>query len=76
VTVRLVARPRGPLVLENPSGAPIEVVRADGRVIDLASSTKLRLCRCGASAGAPLCDGSHDRIGFEAPPCAGDREGD
>jgi CDGSH-type Zn-finger protein len=69
VTVRLRARPRGPLVVELEGDEPLEVFRADGSRVELSGQRKLRLCRCGASAYAPLCDGSHDRVGFEAPVC-------
>lgn len=33
----------------------------------LPSRAQLALCRCGASALKPLCDGSHARVGFSAP---------
>jgi len=41
---------------------PIKLVHADGKeeLKDVA-----HLCRCGASANKPFCDGSHVKIGFE-----------
>ncbi len=41
---------------------PVELVRRTRRV---------SLCRCGASATKPFCDGSHERIGFDDPGPAG-----
>lgn len=65
MALRIVARHRGPLVVEH--DGPIEIVATDGskRVID--ANRRVLLCRCGASETTPLCDGSHNRIGFEAP---------
>jgi CDGSH-type Zn-finger protein len=42
---------------------PLVVIGADGRVA-FAESTFL--CRCGASANKPYCDGTHKKIGFTA----------
>ncbi len=30
------------------------------------SSRRITLCRCGASANKPFCDGSHSRVGFQS----------
>jgi CDGSH-type Zn-finger protein/uncharacterized Fe-S cluster protein YjdI len=59
-TVRVTVAVDGPLLVEGPvelrgwnaSGVPV--------------TQPISLCRCGASARKPLCDGSHRRIGFRA----------
>lgn len=50
----------GPLLLH---GA-VTLVDADGKTTAHEGTTAL--CRCGASANKPYCDGSHKRIGFHA----------
>jgi CDGSH-type Zn-finger protein/uncharacterized Fe-S cluster protein YjdI len=50
----------GPLKVEG----PLEVVSGTGRTI--LRTTETYLCRCGASANKPYCDGSHSKIGFQA----------
>jgi CDGSH-type Zn-finger protein/uncharacterized Fe-S cluster protein YjdI len=50
----------GPLLLRG----PVELGSADGAATHRGS--KGALCRCGASASKPYCDGSHVAIGFEA----------
>ena len=42
----------------------LEITSGTGRVV--ARVTQARLCRCGASANKPFCDGSHVRIGFRS----------
>ena len=61
VTIRL--RDNGPLVVEG----PVTVVDAEGNkyAID-GSKPAIALCRCGASANKPFCDGSHKSCGFDA----------
>ena len=45
------------------SGA-LELVSGTGRTVN--RTTEAYLCRCGASANKPYCDGSHKRIGFKS----------
>ena len=58
-TLTLSLAPNGPVLLEG----PVSVVGADGVSSE---GGKGALCRCGASAGKPYCDGTHKAIGFEA----------
>ena len=53
-------RVSGPTKITDPQGN--EIVIEDGRAI--------ALCRCGGSANKPYCDGTHGRIGFQAPELA------
>ena len=54
--VRLCAQ--GPLLLDG----PVEVRDEDGR-IHSSERPRVAICRCGASAAAPWCDGTHKRLG-------------
>jgi len=36
------------------------VVVVDGRAV-------VELCRCGHSSTKPICDGTHEQVGFQAP---------
>ncbi|PZG37444.1 CDGSH iron-sulfur domain-containing protein [Spongiactinospora gelatinilytica] len=51
----------GPLLVRG----TFSVVTQDGAVIEPGRAT-VALCRCGASATKPFCDGSHKVIGFRA----------
>ncbi len=61
----------GPLSIAPQANGPLkvagalELVSGTGRTIK--RTTLAVLCRCGASANKPYCDGSHKRIGFIAP---------
>ena len=49
----------GPLMIES----DCLIAYADGNTTK--KDTKVFLCRCGASANKPYCDGAHKKIGFE-----------
>jgi CDGSH-type Zn-finger protein len=57
-------RVEGPVRILNPDGTEIPIPpRKDGTPAQV-----VVLCRCGASATKPFCDGSHKRIGFDSSP--------
>ena len=76
MTIRICALARGPLVVERDADDALELLGADGRAIDVGRLRKVRLCRCGASEHAPICDGAHNRVAFGASPVADDATGD
>lgn len=58
-------QPRGPIYLRGRVSVP------GGDHATLVEYTRIALCRCGASANKPFCDGSHNRNGFaDAGACA------
>ena len=63
--VMITVRKNGPLRVDDPNGV-VEMVDADGNKYDLTGKTAFSLCRCGASANRPFCDGSHNKIAFQA----------
>ncbi len=58
LAVGIAVTPDGPLFVTG--GIPLE--RADGAPFE--GRPRVTLCRCGASANKPLCDGSHAAVGF------------
>ena len=67
--VTITVRKNGPLRIDDPN-CVVEMVDADGNKYDLTGKTAFSLCRCGASANRPFCDGSHNKIAFQAPDTA------
>jgi CDGSH-type Zn-finger protein len=63
--VRITVKKNGSYRVEAPEGT-VELVDADGNHFDLAGKSSFSLCRCGASAIRPFCDGTHRNIGFHA----------
>ena len=50
--------PDGPLEVTG----PVVITASDGTILETTERTWL--CRCGASAKKPYCDGSHKKAGF------------
>jgi len=65
--VTITARENGPLLVTG----PITLVDHEGTAFDLGGKDTIALCRCGASANRPMCDGSHKECGFTAGEKAG-----
>lgn len=60
--VQISVRENGPLLVSG----PIELTDGNGNAFDLGDKETIALCRCGASASRPFCDGSHRDCGFES----------
>lgn len=73
VTIR--CREDGPLVIEIPEGEASPGVRVidheGGEFVIPGGKRAVALCRCGASAKKPFCDGNHREAGFQAKNLAG-----
>jgi CDGSH-type Zn-finger protein len=62
IPAKITPRENGPLVVTNPP----TVRHLSGS--EIATKDVVALCRCGASASKPFCDGSHAKIGFSSAP--------
>jgi CDGSH-type Zn-finger protein len=71
MTVKITARPNGPLLVE---GEDLELYDPTGARVDLTGRPRFALCRCGASVTKPFCDGTHSKIGFQAAEAAAAQE--
>lgn len=47
-------------------GAPFVIKDMNGNAYDLNGRESIALCRCGASAKKPFCDGAHRAAGFDS----------
>ena len=59
VTVKMLQD--GPLMVEG----ECQVTDAQGNPLPGKGDNKIYLCRCGASANKPFCDGGHKRVSFK-----------
>ena len=61
--VKIRIRDNGPLLIEG----PISLLDGEDNSLAVdASKPMIALCRCGASANKPFCDGTHRGCGFES----------
>lgn len=63
MSLEIVVFDNGPLKI---SGAPLVLKDGSGKPYDLAGRDSIALCRCGASAKKPFCDGGHRASGFQS----------
>jgi CDGSH-type Zn-finger protein/uncharacterized Fe-S cluster protein YjdI len=69
-SIKALENRNGPLAINPQTDGPLqvrgnlEITSGTGRV--LARLASARLCRCGASANKPFCDGSHARVNFRS----------
>lgn len=62
MSVKITVKDNGSLRIEG----DVELCDAAGNKFDLGGRTAISLCRCGASANKPFCDGAHSKCGFES----------
>ncbi len=65
--VKITVRDNGPFLVTG----PVEVSDGEGNTFDLKGKETIALCRCGASANRPFCDGAHRDCNFESAERAG-----
>lgn len=62
MAVKITIRPNGPYLVEG----DVELVDAAGAPVDTSDRPRIALCRCGAAGSKPFCDGTHNKVGFQA----------
>jgi len=60
--VTIICRDNGPLRV----AGKFVIQDAQGNSFDLSGRAMISLCRCGASANKPFCDGAHRQAGFSS----------
>lgn len=63
MSVEILIADNGPLII---TGEGVVLKDAEGKVIDTGGKPRVALCRCGASANKPMCDGAHRSCGFDS----------
>jgi CDGSH-type Zn-finger protein len=61
-TLKITPTDGGPYMVEG----DVRIVDPLGNEYDLGGEAAVFLCRCGSSATKPFCDGTHERVRFEA----------
>lgn len=62
MAVKISIRPNGPYLVEG----DCELLDPQGNKMDTTGRAKIALCRCGSSAQKPFCDGTHNKVNFQA----------
>ena len=62
MAVKISIRPNGPYLVEG----DCELLDPQGNKMDTTGRAKIELCRCGSSAQKPFCDGTHNKVNFQA----------
>jgi CDGSH-type Zn-finger protein len=60
--VSIAVRDNGPFLVSG----PVSVTDSDGNEFNLNGKETIALCRCGASANRPFCDGAHKTCEFDS----------
>ena len=60
--VKVIVKDNGPFLVTG----PVTITDAAGNTFNLSGKETFALCRCGASAKRPFCDGAHKTCGFES----------
>jgi 3-phenylpropionate/trans-cinnamate dioxygenase ferredoxin subunit len=68
--VKITIRNNGPYVIEGDDMARVRLVDHEGNVVSTEGKKRISLCRCGASALKPFCDGTHSKVGFQGAEAA------
>ena len=67
--IKITVRKNGPLFIHPDEVDQVTLVDHEGNVIERPGKS-ITLCRCGASATKPFCDGTHSKIGFQGAEAA------
>ena len=60
--VTIALREDGPMLITG----PVKLTDHEGKEFDLGGKETIALCRCGATANGPFCDGAHKAAGFKS----------
>lgn len=60
--VTITPLPNGPYLIKG----PVKLLDRDGKEFQV-EQEHVALCRCGQSSNKPFCDGTHAKVGFQAP---------
>jgi len=68
--IKLTVARNGPLRVQGAremiESGELQIAWGDGAPVEPANLNAFSICRCGASANKPFCDGAHTKTGFDA----------